>query len=84
MWFLNSPTGYTAAVGQINQTTSPHVNMAAIRRMAVSLPPSREQHRIVAKIDGLMMKLDRLAQHLTNKKAAHDAFAAAAVHRLEP
>jgi type I restriction enzyme S subunit len=51
-----------------------------VRGLAVPLPPLAEQHRIVSRVDDLMGLLDRLEQHLTSQKVAHDAFAAAAVH----
>ena len=34
-------------------------------------------------LDQVMGSLDRLEQHLTDAAAAHDAFAAAAVHHLD-
>jgi len=83
MWFMNSPSGYGAAVGVVNQTTSPHVNMASIRAMVVPLPPVAEQERIVAVVNELMGLLDQLEEHLAAKTATHDAFAAAAVHHLD-
>ena len=46
------------------------------------LPPLAEQHKIVAKVDELMGLIDRLEQHLVEKREYHEAFAAAAAHNL--
>ncbi len=47
------------------------------------VPPLAEQNRIVAKVDELMNTLDRLEERLVSMTAAHNAFAAAAVHHLD-
>lgn len=54
-----------------------------IRPFAVPLPPRAEQQRIVAKVDELMVLLNKVGERLTAQRTTHDAFAAAAVHHLE-
>ncbi|MCC6620596.1 MAG: restriction endonuclease subunit S [Deltaproteobacteria bacterium] len=83
MWFLNAPAGYSQATEGTGGSTSPHVNMAKIRRFAIAVPPLPEQHRIVAKVDELMALLDRLEARLTAARETQAAFAAAAVHHLD-
>ena len=43
----------------------PDLGMAVIRSMAVPLPPSDEQRRIVAKVEDLMALCDQLEANLT-------------------
>jgi type I restriction enzyme S subunit len=63
--------------------TATGIKAAKLRLIRIPVPPLAEQERIVARVDELMAKLEQLEQHLANKTAAHDAFAAAAVHHLD-
>lgn len=47
------------------QTGQANVNGTALKNMLIPLPPLAEQHRIVAKVDGLMALCDRLEASLT-------------------
>src|SRR5205823_6394773 len=42
------------------QTGQANVNGTTLKNMLIPLPPLAEQHRIVAKVDGLMALCDRL------------------------
>ena len=46
-----------------------HVNVADMRAALIPLPPSSEQHRIVAKIDELMALCDRMKAHIADVSA---------------
>ena len=59
------------------------MSLKRFRGNPIPLPPLAEQRRIVGMLDQVMSSLDRLEQHLTDAAAAHDAFAAAAVHHLD-
>ena len=39
-------------------SASPHLNIGAVRRFTLALPPISEQRRIVAYLDGLQAKVD--------------------------
>lgn len=83
--FTNSPDGRTYFQSCAKRTTNlASINMTQLRACPVPVPPAAEQHRIVARVDELTGLLDRLEQRLAATNATHAAFAAAAVHHLEP
>lgn len=49
----------------------PNLSTAQIKNIVVALPPLREQHRIVAKVDELMALCDELEQQETNHLKSH-------------
>ena len=55
----------------------------AFKQHHYSSAASLEQHRIVAKVDALMVLCDALETHLIATREAQEAFAAAAVHHLD-
>lgn len=59
------------------------VNQATVRSTPLTLPPLAEQHRIVAKVDGLMSICDDLETRLAAAREVHGSFAAASVHHLD-
>jgi type I restriction enzyme S subunit len=59
-----------------------NVSQDVIRSTLMPLPPTAEQHRIVARVDELTDLLDRLEERLTAVRTTHTAFAAAAIHHL--
>lgn len=75
-----------AASGNATRGTAgqDNISLAQCRDLPVPLPPLGEQHLIVAKFDELMALLDKLESRLRESKRLQAAFAAAAVHHLEP
>ncbi|WP_374476932.1 restriction endonuclease subunit S [Zoogloea sp.] len=54
-----------------NKTTQPNVGIKSIQEFVVPLPPLAEQHRIVAKVDELMVLCDQLEQETEASLGAH-------------
>lgn len=67
MWAMNSPHVYGQAVLDVGGSTSPHVNMKAIRGFSVPCPPPKEQSRIASKV----RKLFALCGELEASLAQH-------------
>jgi type I restriction enzyme, S subunit len=63
--FFNSPVGRAEIFKHIKTTAQPSLSMGTIRDVDVLVPPLPEQHRIVAKVDALMVLCDRLETSLT-------------------
>src|ERR1700722_18969184 len=61
---LNSPFITDIAKARTTGGAAPRVNMSTVRAYPIPLPPLAEQHRIVAKVDGLMALSDRLEASL--------------------
>ena len=82
--FLNSPAGKEMMTA-LAVTTSGLYNLSVgkIRNIVIPVPPKAEQVRIVAKVDELMVLIDKMERCLVEQQAVHDAFAAAAVHHLD-
>lgn len=55
--------------GYVTGTTRPKLNQSPMRKIPLPLPPLPEQHRIVAKIEGLFTKLDAGVGALKKVKA---------------
>ena len=53
----------------------PAINDTDLLSAPMPLPPTAEQHRIVAKVDELMGLIDRLEQHLVAKEGTQGDFA---------
>jgi type I restriction enzyme S subunit len=60
----------------------PSVSRQQIEELPVPLPPLAEQHRIVAKVDELMVLCDRLATAQAERENRRDRLAAASHHHL--
>ena len=63
--------------------TASGIKAAKLRQIRVPVPPLMEQHRIVAKVDALMVLCDNLDSRLAAARDLHAQFAAAAVHHLD-
>ncbi|PPQ44130.1 restriction endonuclease subunit S [Rhodopseudomonas palustris] len=61
---LNSPFITNIAKARTTGGAAPRVNMSTVRAYPIPVPPLREQHRIVAKVDTLMALCDRLESSL--------------------
>ena len=57
-YFILSPYSYSSLVGKSTGTTVAHVNLSDFRPFVLPLPPLAEQHRIVAKIEELLPKVE--------------------------
>jgi type I restriction enzyme, S subunit len=81
--FTNSPDGRSYFQSCAKRTTNlASINMTQLRACPVPVPPVAEQRRIVARVQELMGRLDGLEQRFAAQKAAHAAFAGAAVHHV--
>ena len=68
--------------GRVVGATRSKLNQARAVDIPLPLPPLAEQHRIVAKIDGLMALCDRLEAARTNREATRNRLATASLARL--
>ena len=79
--FLNSPVG-TAIMQRLAITSSGlySLSVGKIRQIEVPLPSLAEQHRIVARVDKLMVLCDQLDAQLTTTEAASRRLLEAVLH----
>lgn len=61
---LNSPLITDIARGRTTGGAAPRINVATVKAYPIPLPPLAEQHRIVAKVDELMVLCDQLEAQL--------------------
>ena len=59
-YFLNSPVAKVFAAEEHHGMTRERINLANAKSLPVPVPPLAEQRRIVAKIEQLMVLVDRL------------------------
>lgn len=81
-FWLRSPFFINFVTTQMKGVAYPAISDTNLLGAPVPLPPTAEQHRIVAKIDKLMGLIDRIEQHLAAKEKYHTALAKAAIHHL--
>ena len=68
--------------GQTSLTTVKHLSAKQVNGIEVPLPPLAEQHRIVAKVDELMMLCDRLKAVRAAREAIRDKLTTASLAGL--
>ncbi|EIZ1408354.1 restriction endonuclease subunit S [Vibrio vulnificus] len=68
--FLNSPV-YRRNLDGVSTTTINQITQTNLRSTICPLPPVKEQHRIVAKVDELMALCDQLEQQTEDSIEAH-------------
>ncbi len=72
MMVLRSPSVRDELVGSSSQTTNiANISLEKLNPLVVSIPPLKEQHRIVAKVDELMALCDQLEQQTEASIEAH-------------
>lgn len=72
MMVLRSPSVRDELVGSSSQTTNiANISLEKLNPLVVSIPPLKEQHRIVAKVDELMALCDQLEQQTETSIEAH-------------
>ena len=74
-FWLRSPFFIDFVTTQMKGIAYPAINDTDLLRAPMPLPPTAEQHRIVAKVDELMGLIDRLEQHLVAKEGTQGDFA---------
>jgi type I restriction enzyme S subunit len=62
-------------------SASPHLNIGALRRFILALPPLPEQHRLVAELDALQAEVDALKRLQTETAVELDALLPAILDR---
>ena len=70
--FLGSVLYWKQLIANSMGTGQPNVNGTALKTLIFPLPPLREQHRIVAKVDELMALCDQLETLHNNAAEAHE------------
>ncbi len=68
--FLNSPV-FRASLEGVSTTTINQITQSNLRNTLCPVPPLEEQHRIVAKVDELMLLCDQLEQQTETSIDAH-------------
>ncbi|WP_447801470.1 restriction endonuclease subunit S [Pseudomonas kilonensis] len=72
MTLLRTPSARSALIDSASQTTNiANVSLAKLRPLPFAIPPLTEQHRIVTKVDELMLLCDRLEARQADAESAH-------------
>lgn len=72
MCVLRAPHIKEEMIGSASQTTNiANISLEKLNPIVISVPPLKEQHRIVAKVDELMTLCDRLEQQTADSLSAH-------------
>ena len=81
-FWLRSPFFIDFVTAQMKGVAYPAISDTDLLRAPVPLPPTAEQHRIVAKVDELMGLIDRLEGCLVAKEETQGDFVVAAVYNF--
>lgn len=68
--------------GQTSQTTVKHLSAKQMNGIRIPLPPLAEQHRIVEKVDELMLLCDQLEASQKERESRRDRLVVASLNRL--
>jgi len=79
--FMNSPEGRKEIFKSIKSTAQPNLSMATIREIWVPIPPVEEQHRIIAKVDEMMLLCDALKARINQAQTTQIHLADAIVEQ---
>ncbi|WP_409438762.1 restriction endonuclease subunit S [Psychromonas sp. GE-S-Ul-11] len=72
MTLLRTPNIRETLIGSASQTTNiANISLEKLNPLVISIPPLAEQHRIVAKVDELMVLCDQLEQQTESSIDAH-------------
>lgn len=81
-YLLASPWIYEQATQSATGTAQPTIPLKPLRNFLVMLPPLPEQHRIVAKIDQLMVLCDQLKSRLSEARQVNEHLANALIGQV--
>jgi type I restriction enzyme S subunit len=77
---LSEPSSLARLLSLHKGIGAKHVNVADMRMALIAIPPTAEQHRIVAKVDELMAVCDRLEAQLTTTQTESRRLLEAVLH----
>jgi type I restriction enzyme, S subunit len=80
---IGSPYVRAYLGGSAVGATMQNLNQSILLNLVIGLPPLAEQHRIVAKVDELMVLCDRLEAARVEREAMRDRLSAASLARLK-
>ncbi|EAA3799271.1 restriction endonuclease subunit S, partial [Salmonella enterica subsp. enterica] len=81
LYYLNSKVAHEFAAIHHHGLTLTRIGLGNFRGIPVALPPTAEQHRIVAKVDQLMVLCDQLKARLSQARQVHEHLANALVEQ---
>ncbi|MBD2254462.1 restriction endonuclease subunit S [Nostoc parmelioides] len=73
-WIINSPKGQQIIIENASSTTLPIINKSRFSELTLPLPPLNEQRRIVAKIEALKARSQRVKEELEDIPQLLDQF----------
>ncbi|MDR9469540.1 restriction endonuclease subunit S, partial [Marinospirillum sp.] len=79
IYFLLKTKSVREVIENAKNSTNDNISMKDIQSFLVPLPPTKEQHRIVQKVDELMTLCDRLKERLNQASETHNQLAEAVV-----
>lgn len=83
LWIvLRSPFMVVCVEGRMRGQAYPAINDSDFAQLPLPLPPLAEQHRIVAKVDELMVLCDRLEAKQVERESRRDRLVVSSLNRL--